>query len=107
VAALVTEGAREPLGSAADEAARLADAVGAWLSSHVADGSASCSICPVCQLISAVRETQPELAEHLSRAGESLVAAMRVAMANHERSWAEQKRPTVQRIDIDEAAPAE
>jgi hypothetical protein len=109
VEVVVTAGAEQPLGSAAEEAARLADAVGSWLNDHLADGSSACSVCPVCQLVTVLRETQPEVAEHLTKAGESLVAALRAATASHERSWARPDRPTVQRIDIDphRAGPAE
>ncbi|MFZ0325567.1 MAG: DUF5304 family protein [Actinomycetes bacterium] len=103
----MTDGAREPLGSAAEEAARLADAVGSWLSDHLADGSDSCSICPLCQLISVLRDTQPEIAEHLGRAGESLVAALRATVEAHERSWASPGSPTVQHITIDEPTAGE
>jgi hypothetical protein len=93
-------GEREPLGSAADEAVRLADAVSRWLSGHLATGEATCQVCPLCQLLAAVRERQPEVAVHLSSAGESLLAAARAAMAAQEESWSSPSHPTVQRIDV-------
>ena len=71
-------GEREPLGSAAEEAARLADAVSRWLNDHLATGESSCQVCPVCQLL----------------------AAARAALAAQEESWSSPSRPTVQRIDV-------
>ena len=99
-AAPPTGGEREPLGSAADEAVRLADALARWLNDHLATGEASCQVCPVCQLLAAVRERQPEVAVHLSSAGESLLAAARAALAAQEEAWSSPTRPTVQRIDV-------
>lgn len=93
---------QEPLGSAADEAARLADALSRWLSQHLATGEGSCQVCPVCQVIARVRQqvSQPDVAEHLLVAGEALLAAARAALAAQEREWAAQPEPPVQHIDI-------
>jgi hypothetical protein len=93
---------QEPLGSAADEAARLMESAGQWLSQHLATGEGSCQVCPVCQLISRVRQQvgQPEVAEHLLAAGEALLAAARASLAASEREWSAQPEPPVQHIDI-------
>ncbi|MBC7640120.1 MAG: DUF5304 family protein [Rhodoferax sp.] len=74
--------AHEGLGSAADEAARLADVLGGWFSSATADVQAdhddvTCTACPLCRGIAAVRSVNPEVVEHLSAAAGSLVAALR------------------------------
>jgi hypothetical protein len=75
-----------PVGSAADEAARLFSAVEDWArthaggltdSEHLATGSAACRVCPLCQAIGAVRHVRPEAVEHLLDAAASFVAALR------------------------------
>ncbi len=74
--------AHEGLGSAADEAARLADVLGGWFASATADvhddhDPVTCTACPLCRGIAAVRSVNPEVVEHLSAAAGSLVAALR------------------------------
>jgi hypothetical protein len=99
------------LGSAAEEAARLFEAVQDWarrsapggsfsLGEHIATGSAECQLCPVCQLIGLVRATRPEVAEHLADAAASLLAAVRAAVVAHEREWSARRAAPVERIDI-------
>lgn len=44
---------------------------------HIADGSASCQVCPVCQTIAFVRSTSPEVREHLTASASALTAAAR------------------------------
>lgn len=74
--------AHEGLGSAADEAAHLADVLGGWFASATAGVQAdhddvTCTACPLCRGIAAVRSVNPEVVEHLSAAAGSLVAALR------------------------------
>lgn len=97
--------AREPVGTAAEEAVRLLGAVEDWarrrglptelltdplgsgrdavreqlggLHEHLATGSVACTVCPVCQVIGAVRSVRPETVEHLLDAAASVVAALR------------------------------
>ena len=71
---------REPVGSVAEEAAKLFGAFSGWakehgdglssfaddLHDHVATGSAECTWCPVCRTIAAVRQTSPEVRAHLA-----------------------------------------
>jgi hypothetical protein len=97
---------QEPLGSAAEEATRLFTALQDWARRNGvrltpgsslgnddaadphpawADGSASCRICPLCQLIALTREASPEVVDHLSSAADSLLAAARAALLAHER----------------------
>ncbi len=94
------------LGTAAEEAARLFEALQEWArrtgagaSEHMATGSPECQLCPVCQLLSLVRSAQPEVFAHLSDASASLLSALRAAMDAHERDWAA-RRGTVEHIDI-------
>ncbi len=75
--------AHEGHGSAADEAARLADVLGGWFTSATTDlhdehDPVTCTACPLCRGIAAVRSVNPEVVEHLSVAAGSLVAALRV-----------------------------
>lgn len=106
----MTTGADSGVGSAAEEAGRLFEAVQDWarrasgaaggLGEHVATGSPECQLCPVCQLIALMRETRPEVAAHLSEAAGSLLAAARAALAAHEREWGSRRSAGVERIDI-------
>ena len=85
-----------PLGSAAEEAGRLFAAVEDWARTrsggllngqlfaghlfdgeHLATGAPECSVCPLCQAVSAVRQVQPETVEHLLDAAASMLAALR------------------------------
>jgi hypothetical protein len=98
----------EPLGSAAEEAVRLVGAFQEWARRNsaalgdlpLASGSQDCRLCPFCQLIGLLRGSSPEVADHLAQAGESLVAALRAAIAAHERHWGARPDPDVQHIDI-------
>ena len=72
----------EPVGTAAEEAARLFAAVQDWARArfdheHLATGSAECQVCPVCQGIAALRQVRPETVEHLLDAAASFVAAFK------------------------------
>ena len=79
---------RPPVGSAAEEAARLFAAVEDWARSrgglldgqHLATGAPECSTCPVCQGVAALRSVRPETVEHLLDAAASVVAALRTAV---------------------------
>ncbi|KQX64434.1 hypothetical protein ASD06_09670 [Angustibacter sp. Root456] len=84
---------REPLGSAADEAARLAEAVHAWWAGRSQDdtsapsaqaapggepaSSGTCRYCPLCRGVAAVHALRPEVLAHLVTAAESVAAALR------------------------------
>lgn len=121
--------AREPVGSAREEAARLLDAVSAWAAgalgppgstsgrehahadgaggASVPAGSAECRVCPVCSAISAVRGLRPEVVEHLLDAGGSMLAALRAGLELPDRSSPQRpgdgppgRSGRVERIDI-------
>lgn len=97
--------AADPFGAAAEEAARLVDALGQWLAArsatrpggpvdldylttHLATGSAECTLCPLCRLISLGRQASPELGHRLEEAIEALLALARVALDGMERQRA-------------------
>ena len=79
----------QPLGSAAQEAARLFAAVEDWArtrsEAYAADhpggtATATCGVCPVCTGIALLRDVRPETVEHLLDAAASVVAAVRSAV---------------------------
>ena len=88
-------GGPEPVGSVAEEAAKLLGAFSGWakehgdglssftdgLHEHVATGSAECTWCPVCRTVAAIRQTSPEVMAHLSTAASSLMLAVAGMMA--------------------------
>lgn len=92
-------------GPVAEEAARLAEALQAWLgaasaSLPLAHDGAECRICPLCQAIRVVRGLRPEVTLHLAAAATELAAALRAAAP----APADEARPArVERIEIDDA----
>jgi hypothetical protein len=62
-------------GAAADAATHV-HAAASGINEHIATGGEDCRYCPVCQVISAVRGTSPEVKEHLSAAATSVLAAV-------------------------------
>lgn len=97
-----------PAGSVAEEAARLLGALQGWaaeagvggtdaagsarsgaaralhdVNEHIATGGRDCTYCPVCQVISLVRGTSPEVKQHLTAAAGSLVSAAAGLLATH------------------------
>ncbi len=100
-------GADEPVGTLAEEAAKLFGAFADWaddrpdhpageqngpdsaaahslhgmaeamrrVDEHVATGDQQCTYCPVCRVARAVRETSPEVRQHLVDAAGSLLGA--------------------------------
>jgi hypothetical protein len=100
--------AEDPLGTAAQEAGRLLDSLKQWLDARaptelpIATGSVECKVCPVCLTIAALRDHNPEVVEQLAKAGESLLAAARSVLTDHEHEWVAGRGPNVERIDVDE-----
>jgi hypothetical protein len=91
---------QEPVGSVGEEAVKLFKALQDWaqegggdaaaagaasafrnLNEHIATGAEECKYCPLCQVISAVREVSPEVKQHLTTAASSLLQAAAAAMA--------------------------
>lgn len=101
----------EQVGSAAQEAARLFSAAEQWLRTRadvpvegLATGTPECSVCPLCQAISAARHVRPETVEHLLDATASFVAALRttVGTMTPPDGPREARRPGVEHIDVQE-----
>ena len=96
-----------PVGSAAEEAARLFAAAEDWMRARTgghldgfATGSAECTVCPVCQGIAAVRQVRPETIEHLLDSAASLVAALKTTLTGTAAPDPSSRRPDVQHIDV-------
>ncbi len=64
----------EYAGASASAAAGAASAF-QQVSEHIATGGEDCRYCPLCQVISAVRGTSPEVRAHLGSAASSLLQA--------------------------------
>lgn len=101
----------EPVGSAAEEAARLFSAAEQWLRSRtglpledLATGTPECTVCPICQGVSAVRHVRPETVEHLLDATASFVAALRTTVGSMTPPDGPggSRRPDVEHIDVRE-----
>lgn len=97
------------MSATAEEATKLFEAVQEWAkrastgtAEHVATGAPECQLCPVCQLIAALRGSRPEIVDHLSDAAGSLVAAVRAAIDAHEKEWSARRSTGIQHIDVDE-----
>lgn len=114
----------EPIGSVGEEAAKLFLALSGWakdhgattaggaagmagqvtdalrdVNAHIATGGEDCKYCPVCQVISAVRATSPEVKAHLAVAASSLMHAAAGVLATQ--VPAESKGAPVEKIDLD------
>lgn len=107
-------GEHEHAGSVSEEAAKLLAALQDWAkehvtdyprtatgfgSSYIADGSAACRVCPLCQLIAFVRGVNPESLEQLSHAAGSMLSALAGLVDSAHRSDARRGSP-VQKIDL-------
>lgn len=102
----------EPVGSAAEEAARLLGAVADWARGHggewgsliegadvhLATGAAECQWCPVCRAIRLLRAASPEVREHLSAAASSFAQAAAALLA----TAGPEPHAGVERIDLDD-----
>ena len=109
----------EPVGSIAEEAARLLRVVSGWarepddngpdrtgslaedLHEHPVPGSATCTWCPVCRTLAALRLTSPEVRAHLAGAASSFLLAVSAMMATP----APADAGGVERIDLDDEWP--
>ncbi len=97
----------EPVGSAAEEAARLFAALEGWARTrfdgeHLASGTAECTVCPVCQAIAAARQVGPDTVTHLLDAAASFVAALRTVLAPGPEDGPPRRTPGVQHVDVRE-----
>ena len=96
--------AGQPVGSAAEEAARLFAAAEEWIRTRtgahldgLATGAPECTVCPVCQAVGAVRQVRPETVEHLLDAAASFVAALRTTVSGHVNP---DGPPSARRVDV-------
>lgn len=105
------------VGSIAEEAAKLVEAVQTWMRAaragdesvagplgHLfgagADASAECRRCPVCQLLALARGVKPETVEGLLEAGTALLTAARSMIERQEREWASRPAAPVEHITV-------
>ena len=72
----------DSIGTAAEELARLLATASTWLREHIATGEPSCQVCPLCQLISAVRASNPDAAEQVQQTGAAWMGKMRDFVAS-------------------------
>jgi hypothetical protein len=110
-------GGSEPVGSVAEEAAKLFGAFSGWakehgdglssftdgLHEHVATGSPECAWCPICRTVTAIRQTSPEVMAHLSTAASLLMLAVAGMMAPPQPG----RDGGVERIPLDDDWPEE
>lgn len=110
----------DPVGSAAEEAAKLIGAVSDWardlghglaggLDDHLATGAPECTYCPICRTVhvtrEVIREASPEVKVHLAEAAAALMqAAAGVVAAAGAAGWGSSTRRSgsVQHIDLDD-----
>lgn len=117
-------GSGEPIGSVGEEAAKLFAALSGWakdqgtdyagtatgaahvmsdalhnLNDHIATDGQDCKYCPLCQVISAVRTTSPEVKAHLAVAASSLMQAAAGVLATQ---VPDSKTGPVEKINLDE-----
>jgi len=106
----------EPVGSVAEEAAKLLGALSGWarehgdgvtamadsmtheLHDHLATGSPECAWCPICRTVATIRQTSPEVRAHLASAASSLMMAVSGMMASQSAG----RDRAVERIDLED-----
>ncbi|HWJ83373.1 MAG TPA: hypothetical protein VNS55_14135 [Nocardioides sp.] len=96
-------GIGEGIGGLAGHAAAMAHEV----NEHIATGSAECRYCPICRVVHAVRETTPEVRDHLLTAASSLLQAaagmMETLPPKEGGADGPARGPEVERIDLDDS----
>lgn len=98
-------GAAQGFGAAAEQAAEAARGV----SDHLATGAPECQWCPVCRIVHAVRDTDPEVRAHLAAAAASFVQALAGLMATRapDPSGPAGGGPAVEHIDVGDEWPGQ
>ena len=99
-----TAGAGAPADAPGDVGAGLGAAF-RHVDEHIATGDDSCTYCPVCQVITRLRATSPEVRLHLAVAARSLLEA--AAGMLETRVPPEDRRGGVQHIDLDDPGASE
>lgn len=92
--------ARDRAGDGAPAATGAPDAA-PRVDGPIATGAADCRHCPVCQVISLVRGTSPEVRSHLAEAATSLMHAAAGLLATPVPDRGATRRDPVQKIDLD------
>jgi hypothetical protein len=88
-----------------EEATRLVEALSEWARGRIGPSAASvgnaaeCTLCPICQLLSLLRQAKPETFTHLLDASAALTAAMRSVVEAHP---AHSAHGGMERIDLDD-----
>jgi hypothetical protein len=117
----------EPVGSVGEEAAKLLGALSGWaqehkdvwgsgvgdglsgladqFGEHLATGAPECTWCPVCRTVHAIRETSPEVRDHLTSAATSLMLAISGMMAPPAGRARSADTDQVERIELDDDWP--
>ena len=117
----------DEVGSAAEEAAKPPAALAGWakthggdlgqglsdvasaalhdVDEHIATGGAECRDCPVCRVVHAVRDVNPEVRTHLMMAGANLMQAAAALMATAVEDDKDRASGGVERIDLDDDWP--
>jgi hypothetical protein len=120
--------AAEPVGTVAEEAAKLLGAVSDWakdhgsdlgqgvaglagqaarsaheVNEHVATGAAECAYCPLCRAVHALRSTSPEVRVQLATAATSLLQAASTLLATAVPDARREPSDGVEHIDLDDA----
>lgn len=79
----MSTGSGQPLGGPAEEARRLVEALGDWASTklgtvdqQISTGAPECQVCPVCQLIAALRGDGPDVVSRLGEAWSAFLAVL-------------------------------
>ncbi|MFL6155348.1 MAG: hypothetical protein ACJ72D_04625 [Marmoricola sp.] len=115
----------EPIGNVGEEAAKLFAALSGWakdqgtdyagtaagaasavsdalhdVGEHIATDGQDCKYCPLCQVISAVRATSPEVKAHLAVAASSLMQAAAGVLATQVPTDA--KASPMEKINLDD-----
>ncbi len=98
---LARESGGEYAGAAAAAAGGAATSLGS-LNEHIATGGADCRYCPLCQVISVLRETSPEVKAHLASAATSLLQAAAGALSTQVPDQSGRGRGGVEKIDLNE-----
>jgi hypothetical protein len=86
-------------GSAAGAASAFGDIL-KDVNEHIATGGEDCKYCPLCQVISAVRTTSPEVKAHLAVAASSLMHAAAGVLATQVPQ--DGKASPVEKINLDD-----
>jgi hypothetical protein len=98
------DSAAHDVGPLSEEATRLVEALSDWARGRLGPSAASvgtaaeCSLCPICQLLSLVRQAKPETFAHLLDASAALTAALRSVVDTH----ASHTGNGMQRINLDD-----